>query len=133
MVSGYRCPNCGTVLMGDGRLGTPEVCGCGQPIAAPLADKARRYWMLQAALPYGAATFLTVLAVFHAELPADPWERFLSPILVAPSVASVVMAYRIFRNTKRDSDSDIFLHRCFVFGMAAAGFCFVAAAIAIRF
>jgi hypothetical protein len=87
---------------------------------------------LQAALPYGAATFLTVLAVFHPELPVDPWERFLSPILVAPSVASVVVAYRIIRNSKLDFDADVYLHRCFIFGMAA-GFCLVAAVIAVRF
>ncbi|MGZ8218509.1 hypothetical protein [Methylomagnum sp.] len=133
MLPGYHCPKCGAPLLGNGRLGQPVTCACGQQIPRGLADKARRYWIFQAALPYGAATFFIALALWHARLPADPWARFLSPVLIAPSVASIVLAYRRLMEKKRDSDDDALLLRYFALGMALAGVCLLAALVAGRF
>lgn len=133
MLLGYHCPKCKTLLLGDGRLGKPITCACGQRISATLADKARRYWVFQVALPYGAATFLIALALLHAQLATDSWERFLNPVLIAPSVASVGVVYRILMNKKRNSDADAFLSRYYGLGMGLAGVCFVIALIAGQF
>jgi hypothetical protein len=100
------------------------------PLSARLLDKIRRYWILQVAIPYGIATFLIVLALFHSSLPLNPWERMFSPTLIAPSIASVVVVYRILTKHKKISDADGFIFKYYTLGMGLAAMSIIIAIVA---
>jgi hypothetical protein len=130
MLFAPRCPHCGTQLFGSGIFGEPSSCECGQLIPASLFDRARRYWAFQAALPYGASTFLLGFALFHAHLPLDPWERMFSPLLISPAIASVVVEYRILMQRMRRPGGDRLLFNAYFVGMVLAGLSLILALIA---
>jgi len=129
MLFAPRCPHCETPLFAQGILGEPSCCECGKMIPASLSDRARRYWALQAALPYAAATFLLGFVLFHAQLPSEPWQRMLSPSLVAPAIASLAVEYRVLVKRMKQTGGNQFLFRAYAIGMVLAGLGFIAAII----
>lgn len=133
MIFGYSCPRCRKELCGNGQFGQASTCECGMPLSANLLDKARRYWILQCSFPYGIATFLIALAFFHASLPDDPWERLLSPILISPSIASIIVVYRILTKHKKFSDADNLVFKFYKIGMCLIGISIIVALTAQTF
>jgi hypothetical protein len=100
------CPKCGKPHFGAGRLGTSQQCSCGIWLPRTALDRVRHYWIFQAAISYGIASFFLALAFFFRDLPLDPWQRFFSPVLLVPAVTSFIVSYRILVRHKRTHDSD---------------------------
>jgi hypothetical protein len=95
-------------------------------------DRARHYWIFQVAISFGIATFFFALALFYRNLPNDPWERLLNPTLLSPTIASIIVSYRILFRHKRTLNGDDLLFRHFIWGMRLMGFGFATAlAVAI--
>jgi vacuolar-type H+-ATPase subunit I/STV1 len=111
------CPNCGKENYGTGRFGTSLQCSCGAWIPQTTLDRVRHYWIVQIALVFGVAAFFFALALFFRDLPNDPWERFLSPILQGPAVAVFMVSYLILIRYKKRYDGDNLMFRYFLWGV----------------
>jgi purine-cytosine permease-like protein len=83
-------------------------------------DKVRRYWDIQIAICYGIATFYGALAIFHSHLSKEPWERVLSPILISPTLATLIITYFMLKKRKKHDVSDEFLFRKYLTGIVLA-------------
>jgi hypothetical protein len=97
------CPVCGRENYGEGRLGTSEPCACGYRHSQTELDKVRYYWILQISVCYALAALFLSFAMFYADLPADPWDRFLDPILQVPAFATFVVCHRTLVRHKRNA------------------------------
>lgn len=129
MLLSPQCPRCQNPLFGKGKLGESSTCECGTMISAELSDRVRRYWALQVAIPYAAATFLLCFVIFHASLPKDRWARLFTPELLAPAFASLIVVRRFLIQQMRVSVASAWLFRIFWMGMVLAAVCFVLAVI----
>lgn len=121
------CPKCGKEHDSAGRLGTSRQCGCGAKVPQADLDRARYYWIFQVATSFGIAAFFFALALFFRDLPNDPWERFLSPMLQVPAVTSFIVSYWILVQHKRTCDGDDLMFRYFIWGVGLMSLGIVAA------
>jgi len=69
-------------------------------------------------MSFGVASFFLALAIFYRDLPNDPWERFLSPMLQVPAITSFVVSYRIVLRHKRTYDGDDLMFKYFLWGVS---------------
>lgn len=113
----YSCPKCGKENFGTGRFGTSIQCCCGAWISQTALDKVRHYWVVQIALTFGSAAFFFALALFFRDLPNDPWERFLSPILQGPAITAFMVSYLMLIRHKKKCDDDELMHRIFLWSV----------------
>lgn len=111
------CPKCGEEHWSTGRLGASRQCSCGAWIPKADLDRVRHYWIFQVALSFGTASFFFALALFYKDLPNDPWDRFFSPMLQGPAIASVIVSYRILVQHKRKYDGNDLMFRYFVWAV----------------
>jgi len=111
------CPKCGKEHYSTGRLGTSRQCSCGAWISQTALDRVRYYWIFQVAISYGVASFFLALALFFRDLPHDPWERFLSPMLQVPAITSFIVSYRIIVRHKRTYDGDDLMFKYFLWAV----------------
>ena len=111
------CPRCRKEHDSTGRLGTSRQCSCGAWISRKDLDRVRYYWIFQVAISFGLAAFFFALALFFRDLPHDPWQRFFSPILQVPAVASFIVSYLSIVRNKRTDDGDDLMFRYFKWGV----------------
>lgn len=111
------CPNCGRENHGEGRLGTAGQCLCGYRFSQATLDNVRHYWIFQICICFSLAALFLSFAVFCAQLPADPWERFLNPILQVPAFATFVVCHRVLIRHKQRSAGDEQLLRYYAWGV----------------
>lgn len=132
MFFNYRCPQCGRMILGDGKFGHSTICECGKHLSAKFLDKIRIYWILQIAISYGIATLFLVLALFQPYLPVDPWERLFSPILISPAFASAIVIYRTLTKYKKSFHCDDLLFKYYLLGIGLLAFSFMLALVVAR-
>lgn len=121
------CPMCGKEHDGTGRLGTSRQCSCGAWISRKDLDRVRYYWIFQVAISFGLAAFFFALALFFRDLPHDPWQRFFSPILQVPAVASFIVSYLSIVRNKQTDDGDTLMFRYYLWGIGLMSVAIVAA------
>jgi hypothetical protein len=121
----YCCPQCGKKHDDSGRLGTSRQCGCGAWIPYSKLDCIRFYWIFQTSIAFGGATFFFAWAFFYQELPNDPFERLLSPLLQVPTLITILVSYGVLIRHKRTCDNDYLILRYFLWGIGLMIFCFL--------
>jgi hypothetical protein len=80
-------------------------------------DRVRYYWIFQVAMSFGVAAFFFALVLFFRDLPHDPWQRFFSPILQVPAIASFIVSYLSIFRIKRTYDGDTLMFRYYLWGI----------------
>jgi len=119
------CPKCDKKYYGTGRIGTQLQCSCGAWISQSALDRVRYYWIFQIAISFGLAAFFFALAVFFRDLPTDPWERFLNPMLQGPSAIVFIISYLILIWHKKKYAGHDLLFRYYLWGVSLLSICVI--------